>query len=815
MPDDCVNYSGDDGVVYTKNMKTLLLYPPARPGATYDIPSSVEEIATFAFRTAQNITSLTIPSGVSTIGKQAFREMKKLQEVMFAEPSSVKKFGVAPFMHCSLLKEVTLPSSLEQIGNAFYGCTSLEVITVPDGSQLTDIQGSAFTTCTALREFKFEGSCTLKTIGSDAFANLTHLERFDVPQSVTSIARNAFSGCSSLATVTFDENANIKYLRTGAFADCGLTEITIPNSVVSIEKEVFRNCAAMTDVNVSANLTNIDPEAFKYCWKLDNITVDEGNPVYSSVDGFLLTLDKETLVIFPPGKANSNFTLLPPSITKIGNYAFYDCKKLENVVIPNKVTSIGERAFGLCNNLNTVTFLCDDMIDPSNIDQGKNTMSFDDDRVANGNMFTNINTYVRKELLDKYSANSYYQQFNVVGTSFFDNDNEYLPVSQNTVDLLSVGNKDYTFVVPATAKGQVLVNPGEMAEKTYEVRLIGDYAFQNTSADVKEVVVFNNIQYIGARAFMTTTNLQQDESTIENIFFIDGAPTKRMLSTTRFKLRPSDLGASADKLYSEIASTTNIYVKKSAYETYKAIWTDYQEKIDYKVPGISIGTKYGTFSREFDVDLSDCTSSTVYAFTAGEYKLGTGDYGDRTKYMVRMTSINHTGDSPYTSSGDDDGTYIPANSGVLLKVMDENSDATPSDYYYCIGENSKWDNTAYSGETVMNAVTVNSQQVESDGSMYVMSGGQWKKVNAGKTVTMPVHKAYMKLEGVPAGAKVMLVFGNDEVLDIDNGNATGINAVNVNQRPASGTVYYNMQGQRVNQPNKGVFIKDGRKVIKK
>ena len=80
---------------------------------------------------------------------------------------------------------------------------------------------------------------------------------------------------------------------------------------------------------------------------------------------------------------------------------------------------------------------------------------------------------------------------------------------------------------------------------------------------------------------------------------------------------------------------------------------------------------------------------------------------------------------------------------------------------------------------------------------------------------MPVHKAYMKLEGVPSGAKVMLVFGNDEVVDIDNGNATGINAVNVNQRSASGTVYYNMQGQRVNQPNKGVFVKDGRKVIKK
>jgi len=57
-------------------MKTLLLYPPARPSETYDIPDEVTEIETFAFRTAQNITSLSIPSGVSTIGRQAFREMK-------------------------------------------------------------------------------------------------------------------------------------------------------------------------------------------------------------------------------------------------------------------------------------------------------------------------------------------------------------------------------------------------------------------------------------------------------------------------------------------------------------------------------------------------------------------------------------------------------------------------------------------------------------------------------------------------------------------------------------------------------------------
>ena len=91
--------------------------------------------------------------------------------------------------------------------------------------------------------------------------------------------------------------------------------------------------------------------------------------LYSSVDGYLLSKNKETLKIFPPGKANDRFTLLPPSIKKIGDYAFFDCKELKNVVIPNLVESIGKRSFGLCSNLNTITFLCDNKINPANINQ--------------------------------------------------------------------------------------------------------------------------------------------------------------------------------------------------------------------------------------------------------------------------------------------------------------------------------------------------------------------------------------------------------------------------------------------------------------
>lgn len=810
VPEDCVNYTGDDGVVYDKSMKTLLFYPPARAGETYDIPSSVETIADFAFRSSQNITSLFIPNNVKTIGQQAFREMTELTKLEFEEPSQITTFGPSICMYCHKLKEVTLPASLTTYSGAMYGCENLETVIVPDGSQLTDIQGQSFITNLALREVIFQGSSVLKTIGSNAFANLPNLERFDVPATVTDISNNAFQGCSSLATVTFPDNSQLRQIRQGAFANCGLKEITIPESVTTIEREAFTNCEAMTEVNLSANISSISPEAFKHCWTLDNINVDKDNKVYSSVDGYLLSGDKETLIMFPPGKANSNFTLLPPSITKIGDWAFYDCKNLENVVIPNKVTAIGARAFGLCDNLNTVTFLCDEMIDPSNIDQSSNGMSFDDSTIPNGDMFKHINTYVRRDQVDAYRNDRYYQQFNVVGTTFFENGNEYIPVSKTTVDLVAVGNTDHTFVVPTTATGKVLVDRNDEQEQTYQVHLIGDYAFQNTTDAVKEVVVKQHVQYIGAKAFMT--DIKNNTSTIEKVFFIQKEPTARMLSTTRFEL--DETGTN----YNEFAANTKVYVKKNSLKAYQEAWTkttydknnhsyepssfDFTSQLDYRIPDVAIGTKYSTFAREFDTDFSDYFAergrNDIGAFVAKKAVRNTsGDYG-QTEWHVKMTSVDMHGG--YTGSYG----YVPANTGVLLKVLVE--EKTANDFYYTIGEQ---DETEYNvTDNIMTGVTVNNQNVAATDAdpIYVISGGTFHKVT--QNIKMPVHKAYMRLgEELTAGAKVLFIF------DDTDETVTAIDGVHVS--PETSGHVYNLSGQRVSdgKMNKGVYIARGKKVV--
>ena len=796
------DFSAVDGVLFSANKEILYFYPLAKPDETYTIPSTVKEIAVKAFQGATKLTSLVIPTSVEKIQEQAFRQNYKLASVKFCEPSKITDLSAYSFWQCPKLTEVTLPSSITEIGKVFLQCENLETVNVPANAKLKTIKEDAFATNKNLKKFNFQGNCNLEAIEANAFANAESLESFNFPKTVTEIGRNAFTGCTNMATATFADDADIQVIGEGAFADCGLTSISIPKKVKTIEREAFRSCKVLNKIDVTEFTTEISPEAFKYCNNLTDINVSKRNEVYSSVDGYLLSKDKTELLIFPPGKANSKFTLLPPSIEKIGKFAFYDCQALTNVTIPNKVTTIGERAFGLCKNLNTITFLCDAMINPNNINQLENTMSFDDGKQA-PEMFKNIDINVRKERLSEYSNNDFYKKFKSISPSFTEGREEYIAVSDNAVDMLSTKREDHTFVLPTSIKHE---------GKTYNVSLIGDYAFEGVSEKVQEVVVRKDVKYIGAKAFITSKDKNKLESTVKSVFFIESNPTKEMLSTTRFELDETETN------YNEFALTTKIYVKKSALDNYKEKWTkkvydkttgqdktsqfNFTSQIDYQIKDVKINHKYGTFAREFDVDLNiyskEKNTARIGAFVAklGEVKTGDGDYGHST-YHIRMSSVDKNG------VGNGNYGYVPAETGVLLKALD--NETTPSDFYYAIGEDDDKDYKITNN--IMHGVTVNPRNAGAatvDEVIYVMQGGIFKKAMA-STVSLPVHKAYAKIEGMPAGSKVEFSFSDDNTTN-------AIVTVDAEEKNAD-NAYYNLNGQRVTNPQRGVFIKGGRKVI--
>ena len=776
-----------DGVLFNNDKTSLILYPEAKTG-DYTLPKGVKKIESRAFRSfnTKNTTAskITCNAELEEIAGYAFYSAR-VNSIDLSSCKNLKTIGSFAFGNIKGMTEFTVPASLEEICTDIFAESPFVKVKIPAGSQLNTIHTSAFNRMTYFTTLEIDPNCPLETIETKAFYGCKGLTSIALPKTVTTIGASAFSGCEKLEAVTFAKDADIKSIGANAFEFSGIKSITIPEGVTTIGKEAFSTCDVLTEVTLPSSLTSMSGEAFKYCSKLANVYVADGNTKYSSINGILLNKDKTTLVLFPPAKANDKFTLLPPSITTLGDYAFYTCTNLKNVVIPNKVTSIGERTFGLCSNLNSITFLCDNMIPPAHINQEQNKVAFD------APMFKNIDIHVRNEKLTDYENELFYKQFRTITPSFESGTEEYIEVSKNAVSLLSTTNNNSTFVVPKSV---------DYSGATYKLSMIGDYCLQNAPATMKEVVVSENVEYIGAKAFINK------ENTIKDIFFLSKTTSADVLSTKHFELTPG---------YNEFSSYQNIYVKQSVMDDYKAAWTDYASRIKYQIPFKSdnsspvIANRFGTFSREFDVDISENNPMTasgkpaVVAYT-GMIEKVTNDEGT----FIRMSSIN------CGASDGTDGTYIPANTGVLLEgnVYNEAKGVSqsPADFtYYKIGEKE----ISPPKDNIMACVTERSRTIKgAEGGYYnyIISQGKYWSLDDNQEIEIPAHKSYMHIpsSGVSNSKRIVMLFGDD--LE-DNPTAIIMPHQDGNATPA----VYDLAGRRVSgRPSRGVYIGNGKKYVR-
>ena len=238
-------------------------------------------------------------TGLTSIPAYAFYGCTGLTSIII--PNGIDYIGEVAFFGCTSLTSINIPSSVTALGtNPFVGCSALASITVEAGNVVLDSRDNCNAIIITASNVLYSGC--MNTV---------------IPSTVTYIGYHAFNGCTNLTSINIP--SGVTYIDYNAFYGCtGLTSITIPDGVTSISNGTFYGCTGLTSVTLPSGLTTIGNDAFYGCIGLLSVTI-------------------------------------PSGVTTIGNNAFIGCMSLSSLTIPSNVTTIGYTAFAYCNGLTSIT----------------------------------------------------------------------------------------------------------------------------------------------------------------------------------------------------------------------------------------------------------------------------------------------------------------------------------------------------------------------------------------------------------------------------------------------------------------------------
>ena len=306
------------------------------------IPDTVTSIGERAFYGCTSLTSITIPDSVTSIGRDAFEGTPWLNARKAENPLVVIGNNLINGKSCS--GDVVIPDGVTSIGEyAFYQCAGLTSVTIPDG--VTSIGDYAFSGCTGLTSAAIPDSVT--NIGECIFFGCSNLKNITLPESLDK--KKPQGKCGEQLSWSYDSLTGILTITgSGKMTNWNgaakndpapwydyrkrINSVILPEGLTTVGSYAFSGCNSMYGIDIPSTMTRIYAYAFSDC-ALGQVSFPDG-------------LELVGVHAFAGCWGLARVTL-PESLTEIGKYAFAECRNLRNALIPPSVTAIGDGAFDI------------------------------------------------------------------------------------------------------------------------------------------------------------------------------------------------------------------------------------------------------------------------------------------------------------------------------------------------------------------------------------------------------------------------------------------------------------------------------------
>lgn len=830
-----------------------------------NLPDGIDAIGDFAFDGCSNLTNIIIPNTVKSIGKYAFQNCSN---VTLAMPTNLKIIDDYAFYSCNNLSNITFPESLEYIGykaldntgwynnlpypysgelmyigkiayryrgsmlyaggdiaikegtisiagGALSGQNSLNSVALPNS--LKTIGSNAFSACDNLTEIVIPNSVT--NIGDDAFAYCKSLHSINIPESVTEIGNFAFRRCENIESIIFSEG--VRTIGQYAFDGCwNLTELTIPSSALNIHEGTFRGCTAIS--SVTSYLLN--PNRIDSFDNNSNATLyipigtrelyesKEWTQFFSSV--VEMELDKSEIITFADnqveeicvsnwdyngdGKISKNEAKSVKSLgthfkysyiqffdelqyftglTEISDYAFYDCSYLSSFMIPNGVVSIGNSAFQGCYHLLELHI-------PGSL------------KSISNNAFQSCESLSAIVVDD---ANMVYDSRNSCNAIIKTQDNTLILGCNNTTipeGIVALG--DYAFYGNGITSISIPASTTKIGEQTFRycsnLESIsvedGNSVFDSRNNCNAIIETRSNKLILGCKS----TIIPDDVTIIVESAFVNMSKSQTIPASVT-EIGYSAFNYTCQNVFSKITepfdtqgfydmgtSSSTLYVPQGTRDAYMNCegWSDFGKIIEVAPVQVTLAKNTITYASEQMLDFSiPIDGLKAYVISEVNYE---------GKAMLSEVNTAVGAGVGLILRGTAGTTYeIPSTMDVPNKISNLLIGVT-EDTQIGLGGGFFWD--PYYEEWIWGSC-----------SDYILSDGKFVKASEG---TLKAGKAFLSLP----------YYFNSRELILFDADATGIReAKNANNNSSDN--YYNLNGQRVSTPQKGLYIVNEKKVIKK